>query len=288
MRRVRPLTVADTPAIRRFLEGRPDTTMFLRANLADNGLPVPGRPHASVWIGVEDGADIVGVVVHDGSDRVVPEAVEGLDEAVRAAVAESGRPVAGIIGPHAQVVAARAALGRVDAPAQLDTREILYSLELSSLVVPDALRDGAVTCRRATLDDLDTVLVWRAAYEVETVNATETPALAAARRLRFERVIGDGHLWVLRDGDALVSMTAFNAVLPDCVQVGSVFTPPELRSRGYARCVVAGSLRDARAEGVQRSVLFTGDDNVAGQRAYEALGYRAVGDYGLLLFEDAG
>jgi predicted GNAT family acetyltransferase len=31
--------------------------------------------------------------------------------------------------------------------------------------------------------------------------------------------------------------------------------------------------------------LFTPHDNVAAQRAYEALGYEHIGEYGLVLFE---
>ena len=47
--------------------------------------------------------------------------------------------------------------------------------------------------------------------------------------------------------------------------------------------MVAASLLDARAEGVGSSILFTGVENVPAQRAYEALGYRHIGDYRLLL-----
>ena len=60
-------------------------------------------------------------------------------------------------------------------------------------------------------------------------------------------------------------------------------TPPELRRRGYARAVVAASLLDARAEGAERSILFTPVENIPAQRAYEALGYRHIGDYRLFL-----
>jgi ribosomal protein S18 acetylase RimI-like enzyme len=51
--------------------------------------------------------------------------------------------------------------------------------------------------------------------------------------------------------------------------------------------VVAGSLLDARAQGVARGVLFTAEENRPAQRAYQALGFRVVGDYGLLGFAEA-
>lgn len=65
------------------------------------------------------------------------------------------------------------------------------------------------------------------------------------------------------------------------VQVGGVYTPPALRSRGYARCAVAGSLLAARAEGAERAILFT--NNPAAVRAYEALGFARIGEYALVL-----
>ena len=48
--------------------------------------------------------------------------------------------------------------------------------------------------------------------------------------------------------------------------------------------MVAGSLRIARSEGVTRSILFTGQDHEAAQKAYRSIGYRVVGDYALMLF----
>ena len=58
----------------------------------------------------------------------------------------------------------------------------------------------------------------------------------------------------------------------------------EARGRGVARAAVAGSLLHAAGHGAHRSVLFTGEGNLPARRAYEALGYEAIGDYGLLLF----
>lgn len=57
-----------------------------------------------------------------------------------------------------------------------------------------------------------------------------------------------------------------------------------LRGRGYARAAVAASLRLAQARGVKRSILFTAETNRAARRAYAALGYEVIGDFGLVLF----
>jgi predicted GNAT family acetyltransferase len=39
------------------------------------------------------------------------------------------------------------------------------------------------------------------------------------------------------------------------VQIGGVWTPPNLRGKGYAKCVVAGSLISAQSQKVSRAVL---------------------------------
>jgi len=68
------------------------------------------------------------------------------------------------------------------------------------------------------------------------------------------------------------------------VQVGGVYTLPKCRNRGYGRTVVAGSLLDAKAGGVKKAILFTGMNMEAAQRMYQALGFRPIGDYGLVIF----
>ena len=64
-----------------------------------------------------------------------------------------------------------------------------------------------------------------------------------------------------------------------------MFTPPELRGGAWARSAVAASSWRCGRRRVARSVLFTGEDNLAAQRAYLALGYEIVGDFGLILLD---
>ena len=98
-----------------------------------------------------------------------------------------------------------------------------------------------------------------------------------------EALIGEGAQFIALQDGSPVAASSFNARLTDTVQIGGVWTPPELRGHGYARACVAGSLLIARATGAHRSILFTAVDNLPAQRAYRALGYREVGDYEILL-----
>jgi predicted GNAT family acetyltransferase len=123
---------------------------------------------------------------------------------------------------------------------------------------------------------------WRVRYAIEALGAAPSPAARDEMRKAFAEAGPVG--WVLVDGGHPVSFSTFTARTRGIVQVGGVYTPPELRGRGYARGVVAGSLLDARARGATRSILFTGRKDVAAQRAYTALGYEPVGPFGLVLF----
>jgi len=125
---------------------------------------------------------------------------------------------------------------------------------------------------------------WRIAYQVETLGATRDAALEGQTRVQMQRWLGSGTVWVLTRAGEIVSMTGFNAVARGIVQVGGVYTPVSLRSRGYARSAVAASLALACQNGATRSVLFTAEDNLAAQRAYQSVGYRVAGDFGLVLF----
>jgi predicted GNAT family acetyltransferase len=182
------------------------------------------------------------------------------------------------------VAATREALGLSTAATRLDSREDLFSLELSALAVPLILRDGRVTCRRSAARDLTTLVAWRKDYENSIFTG---PNPGGSNATMVHRLHDDGWLFVLTADDGnLVSMCAYNAVVPDCVQIGGVWTPPDLRRRGYGRAVVAGALLQARSAGARTSVLFTDVLNEPAARAYRSLGYARVGCYSLLLFRD--
>ena len=112
------------------------------------------------------------------------------------------------------------------------------------------------------------------------------PALQEKLRRTYEAARSGGGLFVAESGGALVAMTSFNARLPEMVQVAGVYTPPALRSRGYAQCVVAGHLIAARTAGVKRATLFTRAANLAAQAAYRGIGFNSIGDYALIVFAE--
>jgi RimJ/RimL family protein N-acetyltransferase len=280
---VRLLGPDDRDALVAFLEAHADSSMFLRGNLARGGLVDRGEPFQATYAGAFDGT-LRAVAAHTWIGHLLVQAPVHAAEVAREALARSGRVLKGINGPWAQVVEARRGLGLADRPAAFDSRDGLFALALSDLVRPSALDAAGVRCRRTADADLARIVRWRVAYSIELLNAPEGPALEAEARADVARHHGDGTAWVLERAGEPVAFSAFNARLPDVVQVGGVYTPPPERRRGYARAVVAGSLLAAAREGVRRAILFTGEDAVASRRAYEAIGFRRIGDYGLVIF----
>ena len=285
MIRVRTLGPGDETVVGGFLARHADASMFLRSNLLAAGLAYAGRTFECTWAGAFDDDEIVGVAAHAWNGNVLVQAPHALADVVRHAAAASGRAVDGLLGEWTQVLAARTALGLDARPVRFLSHDDLFALDLAALVVPGPLARGDVRMRVADDADLERITRWRSAYRVELLgHPADDPELDASSTEEMAPLLAQRSCFLLEEHGAPVAFSAFNAMLPDCVQVGGVYTPPEMRGRGHARAVVAASLLAARDRGVARSILFTGQDNAFARRAYLALGYRVVGEYGISFF----
>jgi RimJ/RimL family protein N-acetyltransferase len=279
---VRVLRPGDEPAVDTFLAAHADASLFLRRNLLVSGLVDGNGRYQGAWAGAFEDGRLVAVAQHTRFGSILVQAPLHAAAVVHEATRASGRPVGGFIGPRAQTLVARTALGFDSAPLRMESHEGLYVLQLDALVVPDLLTSGRAHARPSTPADLDLLVRWRAEYRIEANADDDGPALLASSRDDVETSLAEGSGWVLEMEGAPVAYQQFNAMLSDVVQVGGVWTPPPLRNRGYARAVVAGALRAVRAAGVHRSVLFTGETNLPARRSYAALGFTRVGEWALI------
>ena len=281
---IKILGPGDEALLEAFLLPRIETSMFLVGNMRASGLTDNGRAFEGTYAAALQDGEITGVVAHYWNGNLVFQAPADLNLSLwQAAVRASRRPISGLIGPNDQVAIAKQALQINDSMAQMDEVELLYSLDLDDLIVPGDLVSGEVTGRRIEPRDVELVTAWEVGYSIEAIGAQAGPELFEKSQRTVERSLKGRCMWVLERQSGPVACSSFNAVIKEAVQVGGVWTPPELRRRGYGRSVVTASLLDARAEGADKAILFTGEDNIAAQRAYTALGFRHIGDYGLLL-----
>jgi GNAT superfamily N-acetyltransferase len=273
----------DEAPLEAFLVRHRDTSMFLRSNVRQAGLEYRGQWGGAEYCASFEGAAITGVAAHCWTGILLLQAPANADALAKSCVETSGRDVTGLLGPPDQVESARAALGLAAVPATADKPEVLYAVDLSRVVVPHALVAGEIACRTPRANERAALHAWGFAYDMETLGAADTPDARRRSSEFMDARIDAGDAWVAVDRDGrLVSFSSFNAALPDIVQLGGIYTPPPLRGRGYAKAVVAHSLLVARERGTTRAVLFTPNPSAA--RAYEAVGFKPIGSYALVLF----
>ena len=277
---VQQLVTGDEAALETFLAAHADESMFLRANLRNAGLVYGGEPGQAIYAAASTDGRIGGVAAHCWNGMVVLQAPDGAAELAHACVAWSGRRVTGFAGPAGQVREARRALALEGAEAAVEGDEGLYALNLRDFAAERFL-NGPVACRPPEPAERDLLHAWRVAYDIELLGAADTPETRERAASFLDAQIAAGNAWVAVAQGAPVSLSAFNAALPDIVQLGGIYTPPALRGRGFARIAVAASLAAARDRGVSRAVLFT--NNPSAVRTYEAVGFRRTGDYSLVL-----
>jgi uncharacterized protein len=284
----RTLQPGDEMLLENFLLQHPDTSMFLRSNWREGGLIDRGARFQGTYIAAIANSDIVAVAAHYWNGMLVVQAPVYLQELVLAVVAQSHRVISGIAGPSAQVAAAKTVLELTHQPTHLDENEILFTLHLRDLLIPSALASGKVKCRLPHPEEFDLLSQWCAAYNIEALRQAETPELRSSCDCEIAARQAIASHWVLVAENTPVAYSAFNARLPDIVQIGGVWTPPGLRSKGYGKSVVAGSLLAARSQGVERAILFTNPENLAAQAAYRGIGFQATGEeFGLVLFANS-
>ncbi|WP_259462673.1 GNAT family N-acetyltransferase [Ruegeria conchae] len=250
--------------------------MFPLANLRDFGLRKLHPRSLKAWV-LGDPFRAVFAITNEG--MILSQCPNCSDDELAEAISLiRGHALFGIASEATQARWLMQLGGWEDRPATLNSDEPGFSLELDQLRIPDV--SGA---RLVPLDEVDRAITenWRHDYLIEAMDFAPDRAKTQAGEDFEAYCTRDSHR-VLLVNDRPVAMTGFNARLPEIVQIGGVYTPPELRGRGYARLAVALHLSEARDAGVSRSVLFAASDSAA--RAYMAIGFQPAGYFSLILF----
>ncbi|MBU3868971.1 GNAT family N-acetyltransferase [Streptomyces sp. 4503] len=150
---------------------------------------------------------------------------------------------------------------------------------LSTLTPPDPAPPGRP--RTATAADRDLLLTWCEGFARETDVLRGDVAAVVDDKLSYDGIT----LWEL-DGRP-VACAGISRTVAGMARVVLVYTPPELRGRGYAGAATAAVSRAARAAGVREILLFTDLGNPTSNALYQRLGYRPLEDHVVLSFTSA-
>ncbi|MFJ2198306.1 GNAT family N-acetyltransferase [Streptomyces violaceusniger] len=163
--------------------------------------------------------------------------------------------------------------------ARSDVEQNHRLYRLSTLTPPDPAPPGRP--RTATAADRDLLLTWYEGFARESRGLMDDVAAQVDDKLGHDGIT----LWEL-DGRP-VACAGISRTVAGMARVSLVYTPPELRGRGYAGAATAAVSRAARAAGVQEILLFTDLDNPTSNALYQRLGYRPLEDHLVLSFTSA-
>src|SRR6266568_158517 len=160
-------------------------------------------------------------------------------------------------------------------PARTAMRMRLYAL--AELLPPDPPPPGQP--RIASAADRDLLLAWLNAFHAEA--GPEGPN--ESERVVDDRV-GNGGLILWEHEGRPVSVAGRNRPAAGQARVGPVYTPPDLRGRGFGGAATAAITQAALDDGAEGVVLFTDLANLTSNTLYQRLGYRPVSDWAVLRF----
>jgi GNAT superfamily N-acetyltransferase len=251
-------------AARPFLGSRPvvhNLILTLLTERAANG--DPGR----YWIAEADG-EVVGVAFH--SPQTYPATITPMpDDAVEAVVAAIGAAGIALPGVNGEAAVAARFAGHWTEQRKVAAVPVggVRIYELASLVAPAPVPGHL---RRAVPADLDLVLAWLNGFDRDTGEHTSGDAAQVRRR------IDAGRFW-LWEVDGPASMAASTEPVAGVARIQAVYTPPELRRRGYASACVAGVSAHVARAGL-RCILYADLGYPASNSVYRRIGYRAVAE----------
>ncbi len=284
---IRKLQTGDEEKLERFLASYIETSMFLMGNARLSGFKYKEEPYHGFYLGsFEENGQMNGVLAQFWNGNIMMQAPEKdvLTELVREFRRVAPRSVQGFLGTADQAIAVMAQLNLQNADYAVNHEEGLYTLDLNSSSFSKFEVPANYAVVNAMEVDEELLVKWFTAYEIEALGGENNQALRERIDDRVKRTLLGGDCWALLVDNTPMALSGFNSRLPNIVQIGPVWTPPEHRNNGYARNLVALTLQKAKEEGVRKSVLFT--DNPYAAKAYEAIGFEHTGSYCLAMLKE--
>ncbi|MFM1966835.1 MAG: hypothetical protein RL134_2560 [Actinomycetota bacterium] len=273
---VRPLEYADLPDLERLLDADPVAHCFVASRLEEARL---GRHRlgADFWV-VDRGGRCVSAL-HVGAN-VVPIAT---DDAARHALAErlrrAGRRGSSLVGPADEVLDLWRLLDGAWGPArEVRARQPLLALDRAPSVAPDP----AVRAVRPQETDL-LVPACIAMFTEEVGVSPVSGGAGAAYRARVAELVRMGRALARIEGGRVVFKAEIGAASSRACQIQGVWVAPECRGQGLSEPGMAAVAEIARSTVAPVVSLYVNDYNTVARRCYDAVGFRAAGEFATVL-----
>lgn len=228
-----------------------------------------GATGADVLFGtVEQDGDLVGCVIRTPPHKLLitsmpPEAAPD----IVGPVAELYDEIPAVLGPADSAVAVASAWTALKGGGwETGMQQRIYRLDQVEPVrpVPGAMR-------LATMDDLELLTDWGTGFARDAGHAFLLAREQVNRMIERQ----DPHIW---QDESPASMAVAQGATPNGCRVGYVYTPPELRGRGYASALIARLRQRMLDSGMTFCVLYTDLGNSTPNAIYQRIGYNAICD----------
>ena len=268
-----PLLLAD--------EARHNLILGIAGTIRDSPDHYPAR---DLWL-VRDGSVTAAAALRTPPYNLIlarprsPQALAALVEAV------AGEELPGVVGAEPEAVEfAELWTRHTGAPARINMRQGVYELEQ---VEPLPAVPGSA--RAATAADRELALRWLLAFAAEVLHEGAPGSDRAEAMIDHRLSSPSAGIALWEDGGEPVSLAGWGGPTPNGIRIGPVYTPPELRGRGYATALTANlsqRLLDGRLfDGGRRfCFLYTDLANPTSNAIYERIGYRRVAESAEIVF----
>lgn len=194
------------------------------------------------------------------------------------ASAALGRHLVALNPPAAAVMGPAESVTSVPAPAAVLGRRDERLFRLAQLQPPSGVSGRA---RPAAEADRDILTDWFGAFRAESLGGVPAGYNAAAEDAQRWRTV---RMWLWESGyGAPASMAFAQPTVHGVARIGPVYTPPQLRGRGFGSAATAAATADILARPAV-PCLFTDRANPTSNKIYRALGYEEVADFTELRF----
>jgi predicted GNAT family acetyltransferase len=139
--------------------------------------------------------------------------------------------------------------------------------------------------RPATAHDRALLLEWIDAFGEEVLDENDPGRLEARNQVEHRLSGRDGGFLLWEDDGCVVSLSGWGGTTPNGIRVGPVYTPPELRGRGYATSLVAEVSQTLLDGGRTFVFLYTDLANPTSNAIYERIGYVKVAESAMVGFD---
>ena len=228
-----------------------------------------GATGADVLFGtVEQDGDLVGCVIRTSPHKLLitsmpPEAAPD----IVGPVAELYDEIPAVLGQADSAVAVASAWTALKGGGwETGMQQRIYRLDQVEPVrpVPGAMR-------LATMDDLELLTDWGTGFARDAGHGFLLAREQVNRMIERQ----DLHIW---QDESPASMAVAQGATPNGCRVGYVYTPPELRGRGYASALIARLSQRMLDSGMTFCVLYTDLGNPTPNAIYQRIGYNAICD----------